>query len=144
MTEQDGNVSKVFQHLGGFDWSGLEPAEYKSEDGSWQNVSRRVFVGERGESPLFHVRYFEVAPGGYTTLEQHLHEHVVVILRGAGVGILGQRKLDLKFADVVYVAPDEIHQFSNPYGEPFGFLCMVNSDRDRPRPVELKSGSSCV
>jgi ribulose-bisphosphate carboxylase large chain len=40
--------------------------------------------GKRGESQRFHVRYFEIAPGGYSTLEKHEHEHVVIPIRGRG------------------------------------------------------------
>ena len=31
-----------------------------------------------------------------------------------------------------YVAPDEVHQFRNPTSGPFGFLCIVDSQRDKP------------
>lgn len=141
--ELAGNVSKLFRHLGNFDWSHIEPSEYKTDDGSFQGVSRRVFVGERGESPLFHTRYFEVTEGGYTTLEQHLHEHVVIVLRGEGVALVGERRVKLGFGDVLYVAPDEVHQLSNSGKEPFGFLCIVNAERDRPRPVDPNSLSAC-
>lgn len=138
-----GNVSKFFRHLGDFQWNHIQPVDYKSEGESWKNVSRRVFVGERGESPLFHVRYFEVAQGGYSTLEQHEHEHVVVVMRGQGYAIIGEKRLKLGFGDVLYVSPDEIHQFSNGEPEPFGFLCMVNAERDRPRPVNPDWNSAC-
>jgi ribulose-bisphosphate carboxylase large chain len=137
------NVSKLFRHLGNFEWSHIQPMDYKSDDGSFKGVSRRVFVGERGESPLFHTRYFEVAAGGYTTLEQHQHEHVVIVLRGEGVALVGARRLKLAFGDVLYVAPDDIHQLSNSGSEPFGFLCIVNAQRDRPRPVNPDWSSAC-
>lgn len=137
------NVSKLFRHLGGFDWSHISAKEYKSEDHSWDGVSRRVFTGETGESAGFHVRYFEIAEGGYSTLEQHLHEHVVVVMRGQGHALVGKKRVELKFGDVLYVCPDEIHQLSNGHPEPFGFLCIVNAERDRPRPVEIGQGSSC-
>lgn len=137
------NVSKLFRHLGNFEWNHIQATEYKTDDGSFQGVSRRVFVGEKGESPLFHTRYFEVAEGGYTTLEQHQHEHVVIVMRGQGVGLVGERKVKLAFGDVLYVAPDEVHQLSNSGSEPFGFLCIVNAQRDRPRPVNPDWSSAC-
>lgn len=137
------NVSKFFRHLGNFEWNHIQAADYKSEGDSWRDVSRRVFVGESGESPRFHVRYFEVAQGGHSTLEQHLHEHVVVVMRGQGHAIIGEKRLRLAFGDVVYVCPDEVHQFSNSDPEPFGFLCMVNAERDRPRPVNPDWSSAC-
>ena len=137
------NVSKLFRHLGNFDWNHVDATEYKTDDSSFKGVSRRVFVGDRGESPLFHTRYFEVAEGGYTTLEQHLHEHVVIVMRGEGVALVGERRVKLGFGDVLYLAPEEVHQLSNSGGEPFGFLCIVNAERDRPRPVDPNSLSAC-
>lgn len=128
------NVSKLFRHRGGFEWNRVSPADYKPADDSWKGVTRRVFVGETGESAAFHVRYFEIEPGGYTTLEHHRHEHCVVVLRGRGQAVVGCRTLELGFGDVLYVAPEDPHQFRNDGGpEPFGFLCVVNAERDRPR-----------
>lgn len=139
----ESNVSKLFRHLGGFDWSHVTSREYKSEDQSWDGVSRRVFVGETGESPNFHVRYFEISKGGYSTLEYHEHEHVVVVLRGWGHALVGDKRVELQFGDVLYVAPNDVHQLSNSQEEPFGFLCMVNAERDRPKPVDPGAGSAC-
>ena len=137
------NVSKLFRHLGGFDWNHIVAKEYKSEDQSWDGVSRRVFTGESGESPKFHLRYFEIAKNGYSTLERHQHEHVVVVMRGEGQAIVGEKRVQLRFGDVLYVAPNEVHQLSNGAEEPFGFLCIVNALRDRPQAVEIGLGSSC-
>jgi ribulose-bisphosphate carboxylase large chain len=99
-------------------------------------VTRTVLAGEGGEQTAFHVRYFEIAPGGFTTLERHRHEHVVVVLRGRGEIRLGEETHPLGFGDTAYVAPDEVHQLHNPSAtEPFGFLCMVDARRDAPVPV---------
>ena len=35
------------------------------------------------------LRYFEMAPGGYSTLERHEHVHAVLILRGRGHCLVG-------------------------------------------------------
>lgn len=139
----EGNNSKHFRHSGTFQWRGITPTRYKDEDGSFAGVSRRVFVGESGESPLFHTRYFEVEPGGYTTLERHEHEHVVIVMRGAGVAVVGDHRVSLSFGDVLYIAPHEVHQLSNPEQEPFGFFCLVNAQRDRPQPVDPAWVSAC-
>jgi quercetin dioxygenase-like cupin family protein len=131
------NVSKFFRHNGQFDWNQITPADYKPSDDSWKGVTRRVFVGETGESPHFHLRYFEVEAGGYTTLEQHEHEHVVTVLRGSGQAVVGCKEFTLSFGDVLYVSPNDPHQFRNDQGsEPFGFLCVVNAERDRPRQAD--------
>ena len=86
-----------------------------------------------GETALnFITRYFEVQPGGYSTLEHHQHPHSVVILRGRGVVILEDRVEPLALHDCVYVAPGAWHQFHATGEEPLGFLCVVDRQRDRP------------
>ncbi len=114
-------------------WEGTANAEYKQVAEHWHGVTRMALVGDKGETTSFHVRYFELAPGGFTSLEEHGHEHVVVVLRGHGQVQLGATTHDVNFADTVYVAPHEQHQFRNPSAsEPFGFLCIVDAQRDRP------------
>ena len=95
-------------------------------------------MGKRGESPRFHVRYFEIAPGGFTTYEKHQHEHVVMPLRGMGEAHIGGDVHPVGPGDVIYVAPGDPHQFRARKGsaEPFGFLCVVNAERDRPEPLD--------
>jgi quercetin dioxygenase-like cupin family protein len=58
---------------------------------------------------------------------------VVVVLRGRGRVRFGGTEHDLGYGDTVYVAPQEPHQFRNRSAdEPFGFLCIVDAQRDRP------------
>jgi ribulose-bisphosphate carboxylase large chain len=110
--------------------------DYKPPADHHAGVCRAVLAGAGGEATAFHVRYFEVAPGGRSTLERHAHAHVVVVLRGRGEVQLGEVNHLLSFGDAVYVAPHEPHQFRNPSGaEPFGFLCLVDARRDRPEPL---------
>jgi S-methyl-1-thioxylulose 5-phosphate methylthiotransferase len=133
-----GNHSKVIRHAGGFDWRGILAEPYKADGATWEGISRRELIGKRGESPRFHVRYFEIAPGGYSTLEKHAHEHVVIPLRGRGEARFGCSIYPVSFGDVVYVAPHDPHQFRAPADadEPFGFLCIVNAERDAPQPSD--------
>lgn len=124
--------SRVLRLGPDFRWQGVEVAEYKESAEHHRGVTRMALVGARGEAAAFHVRYFEIAPGGFSSLEHHRHEHAVVVLRGRGQVQLGDAVHELGFGDTVYVAPGEIHQFRNPHGEPFGFLCVVDAQRDRP------------
>ena len=142
------NVSKLFRFLrsktGSFDWEHVPIADYKPQDDSWRGVTRRVFVGETGESPRFHLRYFEIERGGYTTLEEHQHEHAIFVARGRGQVVLGDETRDVRFGDVVYVAPGDSHQFrNNNDDEPFGFLCVVNAERDRPQASDGRACAIC-
>jgi ribulose-bisphosphate carboxylase large chain len=125
--------SRVIRFQPGFQWQDVPVAEYKESGDHWRGVSRTALVGETGEKTAFHVRYFEVAPGGFSSLEEHAHEHVVVVLRGRGQVKLGAEGHEIGFGDTVYVAPKEVHQFRNlSADEPFGFLCVVDAARDRP------------
>jgi len=127
--------SRVLHFQPDFRWQDVPVTAYKQAAGHWSGVARTVLVGDAGEQTAFHVRYFEVAPGGCTSREEHAHEHAVVVLRGRGQVLLGAAVHDLAFGDTVYVAPHNVHQFRNPTAEPFGFLCIVDSRRDRPVPI---------
>jgi quercetin dioxygenase-like cupin family protein len=115
-----------------FSWEGVVPQEYKDAASGWLGVARHEIAGRCGERTAFHLRYFEVGPGGYSSLERHRHEHVVVIVRGRGRVRLGEKYEEVEPLDAVYVSPNTPHQFLNPYGEPFGFLCIVDAERDAP------------
>lgn len=116
-------------------WDDVKVERYKPEGDDWSGIIRQVIVGYR-EQTAFHVRYFEIAPGGNSSLEKHVHTHVVIGVRGEGKIILGADCHDLSLLDTVYVPPDAPHQLVNTGNEPFGFLCIVDAERDRPRPVD--------
>jgi quercetin dioxygenase-like cupin family protein len=59
----------------------------------------------------------------------------VIVVRGRGRVLLGGESHDLEPLDVVYVSPETVHQFQAGADEPLGFLCIVDRDRDRPRPA---------
>src|SRR6266705_1312450 len=65
--------SKVLK-FAGFRWDAVPVKEYKSGDAPYKGVTRQTLLGENaGEEPFtFVTRYFEVQPGGYSTLERIL------------------------------------------------------------------------
>ncbi len=133
--------NRIYRYKGNFRWSGVKTEKYKQKDGGWSAISRNVLIGNQGETCKFHLRYFEIEPDGYSSLERHRHEHVVVCIRGKGKIRIGEKTYSLNYLDTAYVAPDTVHQLANPYDEPFGFFCIVNAKRDRPKPVKKISGS---
>lgn len=124
--------SRVMRFHKDYRWDDVAALEYKAPADHWCGITRMVLVGDRGESTGFDVRYFEIAPGGFSSLESHAHEHAVVVLRGRGEVQLGDEVHEVGFGDAVYVAPHEVHQLRNPSQEPFGFLCIVDRQRDTP------------
>lgn len=116
----------------GFRWDGVDLLAYKEEGSApFKAITRQT---------LFHdaalgceLRYFEVAPGGYSTLERHEHVHAVMILRGRGQCLLADAVSEVGPHDLVTIPSWTWHQFHASRGEPLGFLCMVNRERDKPQ-----------
>jgi ribulose-bisphosphate carboxylase large chain len=131
--EHSEGIRRVLRCLPGFHWQDRTDRVYKAQiDLGFDGVRRVELVGKNGEQSDFDLRYFEIAPGGFTSLEKHLHTHVILCARGAGVLITDQERSELKAFDVAYVAPLEVHQLRNETTEPFGFFCVVDRERDRP------------
>jgi len=85
----------------------------------------RWLIGREDGAPNFAMRQFEVAPGGFTPKHHHPYEHEVFVIEGSGAVLEGEREHPLQAGDVVYVAPDEVHQFRNTGTAPLKFLCLV-------------------
>lgn len=114
-----------------FVWEGGEVLAYKEANGTFRAVTRQVLAdAEHGQGTS--LRYFEVGPGGWTTLEHHEHTHVVMPIRGSGRALVVDRVVPLAPHDVVFVPSWGWHQFRAAEDEPLGFLCSVPVDRDRP------------
>ena len=126
------SVSNIRKHHGAFGWTGVDVLVYKQEGTApFKDVTRQVLFD--GTDMPCELRYFEVAPGGFTTLERHEHVHNVMVIRGSGRCIIGDEVHALAVNDLVRVPPMTWHQFYAGAGEPLGFLCMVPAQRDRPR-----------
>jgi mannose-6-phosphate isomerase-like protein (cupin superfamily) len=117
---------------GTFHWEEVDVRAYRQEaDAPFRDVTRQVLF-EDADLPA-ELRYFEVAPGGHTTLERHEHVHAVMVIRGRGQCLVGETAHDIALHDLVRVPPMTWHQFRAAKDEPLGFLCMVAADRDRPQ-----------
>ena len=119
------------KHDSDFHWEGVAVRAYK-QDASvpYRDVTRQVLFDD--PALRCQLRYFEIAPGGYTTLERHQHVHAVVIQRGRGRVLVGSTIAEVAPFDLVYVPAQTWHQFRADRDAPLGFLCVVNHDRDRP------------
>ena len=125
-------VHTLLKFLDDFRWAHREDRQYKSNEDDFAHVRRVELIGRHGEQADFDLRYFEIEPGGYTSLEKHLHTHVILTARGRGVLVTDQLREQLSPMDVAYVKPLEVHQLRNEGEEPFGFFCIVDRERDRP------------
>ncbi len=55
-----------------------------------------------------------------------------MIIRGRGHCLVGDAIYEVGVNDLVYVPTMTWHQFRATADESFGFLCLVNLERDRP------------
>jgi quercetin dioxygenase-like cupin family protein len=122
----------LFRAFHDYRWDGVDRLPYKEEGAApFKAISRQVLFTE----PKLgcELRYFEMAPGGYSTLERHEHMHAVMILRGRGHCLVGEEVRPVQPLELVTIPSWSWHQFRADQGEPLGFLCMVNVVRDRPQ-----------
>ena len=122
-----GIIHKLEESDGEWNWQGVAKKDYPStsDPRGARGVSVRWLIGREEGAPHFAIRYFEVEPGGQTVLDRHRHDHGVFILRGKGTVILGEERKEVSPGDVIYIPPDEVHQFINQQEEIFAFLCVI-------------------
>ncbi|HWH39525.1 MAG TPA: cupin domain-containing protein [Usitatibacter sp.] len=130
MSEHDDALLR--KHRGDYRWEAVDVLAYKQDGAApFRDVTRQVLFEPPGLDTQ--LRYFEVAPGGWTTLERHEHVHAVMVIRGRGTCLVGDQAHAIALHDLVNIPPMTWHQFRAAPDEPLGFLCLVASDRDRPQ-----------
>lgn len=93
----------------------------------------RMLVGPADGAANFHMRHFEVAPGGHTPHHQHDYEHEILILKGSGTARSAAGERTFKAGDVIWVPPNVMHQFVNSGASPLEFICLIPAPRDCAR-----------
>jgi quercetin dioxygenase-like cupin family protein len=117
---------------GDYRWDAVELLRYKEEGSApFKDITRQVLFSQPDQAT--ELRYFEIAPGGYSTLERHQHTHAVLILRGRGTVQIGGDVQTISERDLVTVDPLTWHQFRAAPDSALGFLCLVSKERDRPQ-----------
>ena len=90
----------------------------------------RMLVGPSEGAKNFHMRHFEVAPGGHTPHHQHDYEHEILVLKGRGVAQSEQGEREFGPGDVIWVPANEMHQFRNAGDQPLEFICLIPAPQD--------------
>ena len=132
MTDEISQRPTLRQSAGGDRWQSVDLRLYKEENAApYRAVSRQILFSD--PRLMGELRYFEVAPGGYSTLERHEHMHAVMVLSGKGRALVGSTIHAIRLHDLITIEPWTWHQFRAAPDEKLGFLCMVDAARDRPR-----------
>ena len=106
----------------------LDVEEQAEESAPGVNV--RWAITDEDGAPNFAMRIFDVQPGTSTPYHTHSWEHEVFVLAGSGVVRSADEEHPLGEGDVVFVAPEERHQFVNRGDDALRFICLI------PWPVE--------
>jgi quercetin dioxygenase-like cupin family protein len=108
-----------------FDWDDTIEKVIPPED-SAVGAKGKVVIGPQDAAPNFVFRYFNVEPGGHSTMpDQHLHDHGIMILHGQGEVHLDGKVTTVGPNDIVYIAPNAVHGIVNTGDSPLGFLCVI-------------------
>ena len=85
----------------------------------------RMLIGPDDGARNFHMRHFEVEPGGCTPHHCHDYEHEVLVLKGTGIARSAQGDRPFGPLDVIFVPAGEMHQFCNTAAESCEFICLI-------------------
>lgn len=95
-----------------------------AEGGAIKTKVQWLITKEMG-AKNFAMRLFEIEPGGCSPLHTHPWEHEVFILAGEGNVSDGGKTHDFQPGYVVFVPPNELHQFRNKGSKSLKFLCLI-------------------
>ena len=113
-------------------WDGVAVENYNSNQ-----ATKEVLVGIKDGANNFVIRYFTIPPHGFSNLDNHAHDHGVVVMAGRAKVMLGERFEEVGPGDAIYIPGWERHQFENLTDEPFTFLCVIP-------PIPVKPEKSAV
>ncbi len=78
-------MSAHVRQVAPFRWEGIRVSPYKAEGTHFSGITRQLLF-DGGERAGCQLRYFEIEPGGYSSLERHRHAHAIMVVRGHGSG----------------------------------------------------------
>lgn len=95
-----------------------------TEKGSSKLSVRRLITREMG-AENFVMRLFEIEPEGHSPLHAHPWEHEVFVIEGEGVVVDVRDERHIGPGDVIFVRPNDKHQFKNEGKGSLKFLCIA-------------------
>ena len=108
-------------------WEGVELESYTTNQ-----ATKQVLVGPNEGADHFVIRYFTIPAHGFSHLDEHAHDHGVVVVSGRARVQLGKRFEEVGPGDAIYIPGLERHQFENLTDDPFTFLCVIPPKPARP------------
>ena len=97
--------------------------EYRSDASA--GITKQILIGQTEGATDFVMRYFTIPPGGQSALDQHPHQHGVVVIQGCGRVLLGEQWHSIEVGDSIFTGANEVHQFEASGSEPLCFICVI-------------------
>ena len=94
-----------------------------------QGVRVRWLISAEDGAPNFHMRRFELSPGGNTPRHSHPWEHEVYVLEGEGTVLSAERQSPFGPGDAVFIPEGEEHSFAADRGKAVAFLCLIPAQK---------------
>ncbi len=105
-----------------------EDQNYKIFDnGPARGVKGSVLIGKDDGAFNFCMRFFQVAPGGFTVRHRHDWEHEIFVHRGEGAVLKDGELVPVKAGMAIFIPGGEEHQIHNTGTEPLLFVCLIPS-----------------
>ncbi len=107
-----------------------EVSQSKVEESGAQGASIRWLVTKEEGASTFAMRELQLDIEGCTPLHRHPWEHEVYVISGEGKVRGGDEERILRPGTVVFIPPDELHQFRNTGKDLLRFLCLIPHKKD--------------
>jgi len=90
-----------------------------------KGLSVRFLIGRGDGAPNFSMMLLVLSPNGYTPDHSHQREEEIFVKSGNGEMKSADNRISIGQGDVIYIAPNETHQFLNTGAGDLELLCLT-------------------
>lgn len=106
-------------------YKAVEPIRVDEIERATAGVTIRRLISEVDGAGSYTLDIFEVQPGGYSAFHTHAWEPHGYVIRGRGALVGPAGETPPREGDVLYIPPEEPHQFRNTGDEPLEMICLL-------------------
>lgn len=106
-------------------YSAVAPIPVELIEEATQGLTIRRVISAVDGATDFTMEIFEIGPGGYSAFHAHPWDHQVFVIKGGGVVVGAHDETPFEVGDVIFISPNEPHQFRNTGDTTVEFVCLV-------------------
>jgi quercetin dioxygenase-like cupin family protein len=106
-------------------YSDVSPIPVEEIEEATQGLTIRRVISAVDGATDFTMDIFEIRPDGHSAFHVHPWEHQVFVIHGEGVLVGAEDETPFGTGDVIFIAPNEPHQFRNTGNDTIEFVCLV-------------------